>query len=66
MPIQINKLKSFINKINEEKKENEQKKIQINNPETTEEKEKRISEENKIKSYFENTYWEDLESNVII
>jgi len=65
MPIQINELKSFINYINEEKKENEQKRIQISNPETTEEKEKRINEENKIKSYFENTYWESSYDNLI-
>ena len=64
MPIQINELKSLINYINEEKKENEQKKIQIKNPETTEEKEKRINEENKIKSYFENTFWESSYDNL--
>ena len=64
MPIQINELKSLINYINEEKKENEQKKIQIKNPETTEEKEKRINEENKIKSYFENIYWESSYDNL--
>ena len=64
MPIQINELKSLINYINEEKKENEHRKIQIKNPETTEEKEKRINEENKIKSYFENTYWESSYDNL--
>lgn len=42
MPIQINELKSLINYINEEKKENEHRKIQIKNPETTEEKEKEL------------------------
>ena len=64
MPIQIYELKTLINYINEEKKENEQKKIKINNPETTEEKEKRINEENKIKSYFENIYWESNYDNL--
>ena len=65
MPIQINELKTLINYINEEKKENEQKRNQMNNPETSEEKEKRINEENKIKSYFENTYWESNYDNLI-
>jgi hypothetical protein len=64
IPIQINELKNLINYINEEKKENEQKKIQIKNPETTEEKEKRINEENKIKSYFEDIYWESNYDNL--
>ena len=64
MPIQINELKSLINYINEEKKENEHRKIQIKNPETTEEKEKRINEENKIKSYFEDIYWESNYDNL--
>jgi len=65
MPIQINELKTLINYINEEKKENEQKRNQMKNPETSEEKEKRINEENKIKSYFENIYWESNYDNLI-
>ena len=64
MPIQINELKEFINYYNEENNENIQKKIQLKNPETLEEKEKRINEENKIKSYFENIYWESNYENL--
>ena len=61
IPISINDLKSLI-KSYHNKNANPHKNIEI---ETSEEKEKRINEEIKIKSYFDDMYWEGNIENLL-
>ena len=62
MPIQINELKKLIEFYYQEKSNVSTK---LKNPETTEEKEKRMNEEAKINSYFDNIYCEENHDNLI-
>jgi hypothetical protein len=64
MPIQIDELKKLIDFYNQDKNNATSKNV-LENPETTEEKEKRISEENIINSYFEKKYWEEKNDNLM-
>ena len=62
MPIQINELKKLIEFYRQEKSNISTK---LKNPETTEEKEKRLKEESIINSFFENVYCEEDHDNLI-
>ena len=64
MPIQINELIDLIEFYNQDIN-NTTPKNTFKNPETTEEKEKRINEEDIINSYFEKIYWEENYDNLI-
>ena len=58
IPFSINDLKSLIDSFYDKKTKN-------NDKESFEEKEKRINEENQIKSYFEDLYWEGNIENLL-
>ena len=64
MPIQIDELKKLIDFYNQDKTNATSKHV-LKNPETSEEKEKRINEENIINSYFEKIYWEEKCENLM-